>query len=157
MNQPSCSKIWQLTWTSKIARVPLRILKAHTSLQKKYVDLFPKILFKNAMCVRPAKGCWNHCHASELRRPNLTGIHASWQRICLEEPQHRMRPVRNPLFNTKLLGNDSKSHPTRYIGCMPASTSRCRKSWKDGAIMHCTPFRGDTDSNDSTLALTFQY
>ena len=34
LNQPSCSNIWQLTWTSKIARVPARILETHTSLQK---------------------------------------------------------------------------------------------------------------------------
>jgi len=47
--------------------------------------------------------------------------------------------------------NDSKSDPTRYTECMPASTSRRRQSWKNGTTRHVTPFKRDTDRNDSWL------
>jgi len=50
--------------------------------------------------------------------------------------------------------NDYKSDPTRYTGCMPASTSRRRQSWKNDAIRHYMPFRRDTNKYEPNLALT---
>jgi len=41
-------------------------------------------------------------------------------------------------------------------GCLPASTSRRRESCNNGTTRHYTPFRRDTDRNDSNLDLTFQ-
>jgi hypothetical protein len=32
--------------------------------------------------------------------------------------------------------NDYKSDPTRYTGCMPASTNRRKQSWKKGTTRH---------------------
>jgi predicted PolB exonuclease-like 3'-5' exonuclease len=38
--------------------------------------------------------------------------------------------------------------------CLLAN-SRSRQSWKKGATRHYTPFKRDTDRNDSNLAITF--
>jgi len=40
--------------------------------------------------------------------------------------------------------------------CLLGSASRRRQPWRNGTTRRHTPFRRDTDRNDSNLALTFQ-
>jgi len=92
LNQPSYSKFWQLTWTSKIVRVPVLKKPQHRLRPVRYYFINTCDLQRIAE---------NFVVLQGLHRPNLTGKHASWQRVCFEKPQHHMRPVRDHIINTK--------------------------------------------------------